>query len=217
MSKYRHGCGVHFYKKYQEKTVFIRNNDGKLLPAGRLQGKNNHANLIYLRWKNRETKIVASLRTGVSYNSRYCTRNAFQKIKAKHTNMYNKELSNFQINLSPNPRTAKKQKKRFERPCRRVLSSENIKPGGTSNHATKLAAARKNKFLFLNSQTLRIGLRHLKFNKIGSLSSQQDYPFNIPYYNHVNTRQRPEDSPVPVIPIKNKCPEIVQKLSGKFV
>ncbi|CAG8757484.1 467_t:CDS:2, partial [Rhizophagus irregularis] len=60
-----------------------------------------------------------------------------------------------QFTPSSNPRTATKQKQRFERSVRRVLKDENINPGGTSSTSTKLAAARKRKFLFLDSQKLR--------------------------------------------------------------
>uniref|UniRef100_U9TN98 DUF8211 domain-containing protein n=1 Tax=Rhizophagus irregularis (strain DAOM 181602 / DAOM 197198 / MUCL 43194) TaxID=747089 RepID=U9TN98_RHIID len=57
--------------------------------------------------------------------------------------MYHKLLYSFQFTPSSNPRTATKQKQRFERSVRRVLKDENINPGGTSSTSTKLAAARK--------------------------------------------------------------------------
>ncbi|PKK68062.1 hypothetical protein RhiirC2_782770 [Rhizophagus irregularis] len=75
----RHGCGLHFYKKYQEKTIFVRNNNGELVSPNHLQNKQLHANLIYERWKNKETKSISSLHTGITYNSRYIISNRQQK------------------------------------------------------------------------------------------------------------------------------------------
>ncbi|UZO12197.1 uncharacterized protein OCT59_003745 [Rhizophagus irregularis] len=69
--------------------------------------------------------------------------NHSRNITAGRTNMYHKLLYSFQFTPSSNPRTATKQKQRFERSVRRVLKDENINPGGTSSTSTKLAAARK--------------------------------------------------------------------------
>ncbi|EXX64066.1 hypothetical protein RirG_146360 [Rhizophagus irregularis DAOM 197198w] len=93
--------------------------------------------------------------------------------------MYHKLLYSFQFTPSSNPRTATKQKQRFERSVRRVLKDENINPGGTSSTSTKLAAARKRKFLFLDSQKLRPRVKHLHYKKSGLIPDQDDYNARI--------------------------------------
>jgi hypothetical protein len=59
------------------------------------QDKMSHANLIFERWRNKETKIISSLQTGISYNSRYIVCNSLQSIKAGRTHIYNKLMNNF--------------------------------------------------------------------------------------------------------------------------
>ncbi|PKY51596.1 hypothetical protein RhiirA4_424636 [Rhizophagus irregularis] len=102
--------------------------------------------------------------------------------------MYHKLLTNFQITRSPNPRTATKQKERFERSVRRVLTTENIKPGATSSVSTKLAAAKKCGFLFLPSQKIMRRVHHLRYKNVHSRPTQKDYQFPIPQYYRVDKK-----------------------------
>ncbi|CAB4417787.1 unnamed protein product [Rhizophagus irregularis] len=182
MSNNRYGCGLHFFEKYQEKTVFTRNNNGEMISHNHRQDKKSHANLIFERWQKKETKIISSLRTGISYNSRYIVCNSLQSVKAGRTHIYNKLMNNFQHTPSNNPRTAAKQKQRFERSCRRVLKEQVIKPGAVSNVASKLAAAKKCNFLFLPSQKFTRRVNHLHYKKINEVPAQKDYTFTIPQY-----------------------------------
>uniref|UniRef100_U9UAK2 DUF8211 domain-containing protein n=4 Tax=Rhizophagus irregularis TaxID=588596 RepID=U9UAK2_RHIID len=96
-------------------------------------------------------------------------------------------MNNFQITPSPNLRTARKQKIRYERSCRRILSQEVIKPGAISSTSTKLAAAKKGRFLFLPSQKFTTPLKHLRYKKTVDIPKQKDYNFTIPHYFSTNT------------------------------
>ncbi|CAB4421701.1 unnamed protein product [Rhizophagus irregularis] len=46
-SNNRHGCGLHFHKKYLSKTIAIRNDEGIIVDNNRLENKKRHADLIY--------------------------------------------------------------------------------------------------------------------------------------------------------------------------
>ncbi|EXX69482.1 uncharacterized protein OCT59_007970 [Rhizophagus irregularis] len=91
-------------------------------------------------------------------------------------------MNNFQLTPSPNRRTAKKQQIRFERSCRRILSQEVTKPDAVSSTSTKLAAAKKGRFLFLPSQKFTTPLKHLRYKKTVDTPKQKDYNFTIPHY-----------------------------------
>ncbi|PKK69087.1 hypothetical protein RhiirC2_781440 [Rhizophagus irregularis] len=129
---------------------------------------------------------------GISYNSRYIVCNSNRKFKPGRTHIYHKLMNNFQLTPSPNPRTAIKQKIRFERSCRRILSQEVIKPGAVSSTSTKLAAAKKGRFLFLPSQKFTTPLKHLRYKKTVDIPKQKDYNFTIPHYfgNNMNTTNK---------------------------
>ncbi|PKB94968.1 hypothetical protein RhiirA5_437665 [Rhizophagus irregularis] len=124
---------------------------------------------------------------GISYNSRYIVCNSNRKINPGRTHIYHKLMNNFRSTPSPNPRTAKKQRLRFDHSCRRILSQEVIKPGAVSSLLTKLAAARKGKFLFLPSQKFTIPLKHLRYKKTADIPKQKDYNFTIPHCFGANT------------------------------
>ncbi|PKY49226.1 hypothetical protein RhiirA4_465106 [Rhizophagus irregularis] len=175
-SNNRHACDLHFFKKYQEKTHFVRNNNGELVKGNHQQDKKFHANLTFERWQNKETKIISSLRTGISYNSRY---------------------------IVSNTRTAAKQKQRFERSCRRVLKEQVIKPGAVSNVSSKLAAAKKCNFLFLPSQKITRPVKHLHYKKVNTVPSQKDYNFIIPQYFPKEKTKR-TNIILPSIPIQDE-------------
>ncbi|RGB27387.1 hypothetical protein C1646_769181 [Rhizophagus diaphanus] len=67
------------------------------------------------------------------------------------TSVYTKLLHGFAIEPSYNTKMAKRQTKRFECNCRRVLQKEVIKPGGLPNISSKLGVAKAANFVFLPS------------------------------------------------------------------
>ncbi|POG57571.1 hypothetical protein GLOIN_2v1791645 [Rhizophagus irregularis DAOM 181602=DAOM 197198] len=158
MSNNRHGCGLHFFKKYPNGIVLVRDENGDFTPKNQHQNKQLHANLTFDRWIKKESKSIFSSRTGISYNSRYIVCNSNRKFRPGHTYIYHKLMNNFQITPSPNPRTARNQKIRFKRSYRRILSQEVIKPCAVSS----------------TSKTVDI-------------PKQKDYNFTIPHYFGTNT------------------------------
>ncbi|EXX65516.1 hypothetical protein GLOIN_2v1883394 [Rhizophagus irregularis DAOM 181602=DAOM 197198] len=130
----------------------VQNNLGGMYNNDHSQNKAFHANLIFERWRNREIKTIKSLHTGISYNSRYMARNHFRNITAGRIHMYHKLLNGFRFSPSPNPKTATKQKQRFECSVRRVLKDETIKPGGITGRTDVIVA----KFAWNFSGKLRI-------------------------------------------------------------
>ncbi|CAB5358325.1 unnamed protein product [Rhizophagus irregularis] len=181
MSNNRYGCGLHFFKKYLDGIIYVLNENGDLTPKIQRQNKQLHANLTFDRWLTKESKSIFSSRTGISYNSRYIVCNSNRKTYPGRTHIYHKLMNNFQFSPSPNARTAKKQKIRFERSCCRVLSQEVIKPGAVSSTSTKLAAAKKGRFLFLPSQKFTTPVKHLHYKKTVDIPKQKDYNFTIPH------------------------------------
>ncbi|CAG8610145.1 18616_t:CDS:2 [Rhizophagus irregularis] len=192
MSNNRYGCGLHFFKKYPDGLTFIRNDNGDFTPKIHPQNKELHAKLTFDRWIKKESKSIFSTRTGISYNFRYIVCNSNRKINPGRTHIYHKLMNNFRSTPSPNSRTAKKQQVRFERSCRRILSQEVIKPGAVSSTSTKLAAAKKGRFLFLPSQKFTAPLRHLHYKKTADIPKQKDYNFTIPHYFSANTNTSKE-------------------------
>ncbi|CAG8739074.1 15202_t:CDS:1 [Rhizophagus irregularis] len=187
MSNNRYGCGLHFFKKYTAAIAFVRNEHGEFTLKNQHQNKQFHANLTFDRWIKKESKSIFSSRTGISHNSRYIVCNSNHKSRPGRTHIYHKLMNNFQITPSPNLRTARKQKIRYERSCRRILSQEVIKPGAISSTSTKLAAAKKGRFLFLPSQKFTTPLKHLRYKKTVDIPKQKDYNFTIPHYFSTNT------------------------------
>uniref|UniRef100_U9U712 DUF8211 domain-containing protein n=1 Tax=Rhizophagus irregularis (strain DAOM 181602 / DAOM 197198 / MUCL 43194) TaxID=747089 RepID=U9U712_RHIID len=75
--------------------------------------------------------------------------------------MYRKHLSDFNVFLSNNPSTSRKQKARFKRQCARVFKYNKLTPITTLED--KLAAGRRYRFLFLKSQHIYSVIHHLKY------------------------------------------------------
>ncbi|PKY59976.1 hypothetical protein RhiirA4_483169 [Rhizophagus irregularis] len=200
-------CGLHFHCKY-ENNIVVTNKPTTdttiaINPSGRK--KDFHADLIHQRWRNGDFKRIYSNRTGITYHSRYMVCNSSRPIKANRTYMYQKLVKGLKIIPSANARTAKKQMRCFERSTRRVLDSEIIKPGGILNVSTKLAAAKKKKFLFLGSQRLNLRVSHLKFKKLGSVPDQQDYTYKIPILDQ-RSRSQSDDMPSTLFSPSPYCP-----------
>ncbi|CAG8751242.1 uncharacterized protein OCT59_015199 [Rhizophagus irregularis] len=186
MSDNRYECGLHFFKKYPDGIVFVQNENGDLIPKIQQQNKQLHANLTFDRWIKKESKLIFSSRTGISYNLRYIVCNSNRKLRPGRTHIYHKLMNYFQFTPSPNPKTAKKQHIRFEHSCHRILSQEVIKPGAVSSISTKLAAAKKRRFLFLPSQKFTTPLKHLCYKKTVNIPKQKNYNFTIPHYFGTN-------------------------------
>ncbi|CAB4402216.1 unnamed protein product [Rhizophagus irregularis] len=181
MSQNKHGCGIHFHQKNQTILGFRRSGRHLISPNPGKQNKSTHANILHHRWKYKETKTITSLRTGVSYTSHYSARNMSDIFKTGHRHMYSRQLANFQLARSSNPRTAKRQKTRFERSCRRVFNNRVIRPGTEYTDLQKLNTARKYGFLFTESQKIYKRIGHLLYKKARTAPLIEDYPFNIPH------------------------------------
>ncbi|PKY49303.1 hypothetical protein RhiirA4_243177 [Rhizophagus irregularis] len=127
MSNFRQGCGLHFHE--QNPLAYLRRIDNN--------NKAEHANLLYQRWSNKEKQIIVSRRTGVSYTKSYTARNVGHILQSGHRHMYNLKLNGFCFTPSSNEKTAKKQKARFERSCKRVFNSVKLQlePVSTTQNA----------------------------------------------------------------------------------
>ncbi|PKC67298.1 hypothetical protein RhiirA1_458629 [Rhizophagus irregularis] len=223
MSNNRYGCGLHFFKKYLDGIIYVLNENGDLTPKIQRQNKQLHANLTFDRWLTKESKSIFSSRTGISYNSRYIVCNSNRKTYPGRTHIYHKLMNNFQFSPSPNARTAKKQKIRFERSCCRVLSQEVIKPGAVSSTSTKLAAAKKGRFLFLPSQKFTTPVKHLHYKKtstnnipIGTATTSASAPNNEILYTVAPYNPLPDI----FIPIKYRDiipPDPIYNNFGSFI
>ncbi|PKC51453.1 hypothetical protein RhiirA1_483704 [Rhizophagus irregularis] len=93
--------------------------------------KSFHANIIYRKYNENSKQKIFSNRLGISYTTRYEAHNLdliLPPYKAIGP-MYTKIYENFSRTLSPNPRTAARQKARFDRSCRRVFNNNKPKSG----------------------------------------------------------------------------------------
>ncbi|RGB23071.1 hypothetical protein C1646_775059 [Rhizophagus diaphanus] len=184
LSNNRHGCGSHVKKIFQDITL-------KKDQSPLNQEKNTkafHANLIFKRWQNLEWKDVYSKHTDVSYRSRYTILSYSKSTHYPRTRIYNKMLKGFKHQPSPKTNVAKRQQRHFERNCHRVLTKEVIKPGGTSNTASKLGAAKTSNFLFLPSHSINKRIQHIRFQDIKRYPKNSDRNFSTPYNHRYKNR-----------------------------
>ncbi|RGB26307.1 hypothetical protein C1646_770585 [Rhizophagus diaphanus] len=114
--------------------------------------------------------------------------------KAFHANIIFKRWQNIEWK-DPNIKVAKRQQRRFERNCRRVLKKEVIKPGGTSNAASKLGAAKTSNFLFLPSHTINKRLSHLRFQDIKTYPEHSGLNFSTLYDHRYKKKLTPVERP----------------------
>ncbi|RGB38583.1 hypothetical protein C1646_812539 [Rhizophagus diaphanus] len=77
-----------------------------------------------------------------------------------------------------------------------VLKKEVIKPGGTSNVASKLGTAKTSNFLFLPSQTINKRLLHLCFQDIKTYPENSGFNFSTPYDHRYKKRLKPVEQSV---------------------
>ncbi|CAB4440052.1 unnamed protein product [Rhizophagus irregularis] len=152
MSNQRYACAAHYKQldiydfNKSTNTVSTKSN----LSTKTKNSKAHHANLLFEAWRAKRGKVMFSRRLGISYTSCYRAANDTDTIDRSRRIMYFKRLEDFEITLSKNPKTARKQETRFQRACRRVFSvKENAFPlGVTSNMLTfreKLKLAKKHR------------------------------------------------------------------------
>ncbi|RGB28504.1 hypothetical protein C1646_767724 [Rhizophagus diaphanus] len=186
LSNNRHGCGSHVKKIFQDITL---KNDQLSLN----QEKNTkafHANLTFKRWQNLEWKDVYFKYTGIFYRSHLTILTDKKNTRDPRTHVYNKLIKGFNYHPSPNTKVAKKQQCHFERNCHRVLKKEVVKPGGTSNTASKLGAAKASNFLFLPSQTINKRIWHIRNKHIKCYPDNSDLNFSTPHDRKYKKRSK---------------------------
>ncbi|CAB4442928.1 unnamed protein product [Rhizophagus irregularis] len=88
----------------------------------------------------------------------------------------------FRQDYSPKPRTARKQRARFERYCRRNFSSPHniVTNPDLMDVEYKLHAAKQHQYLFLKSQGFNKPITHLKYKKKKDFAYTDDYKYKIP-------------------------------------
>ncbi|UZO08836.1 uncharacterized protein OCT59_029082 [Rhizophagus irregularis] len=107
--------------------------------------------------------------------------------------MYTKIYKNFSRTLSSNPRTAARQKARFDRSCRRIFNSNKPKSGMALKLRYKIRLANQRKFLFCPYQKIYTRIPHLKFN-MGLFKRFPTVPlFHFPYDQNCALLHLPED------------------------
>ncbi|CAB5215360.1 unnamed protein product [Rhizophagus irregularis] len=112
--------------------------------------------------------------------------------------IYRKHLSNLKLNPSDKPAIKQKQETRLKRHCARVF--KNINPSTRTMKEDELAAGRRYRFLFHESQHIYSPVHHLKFKRHSKekiLPDPDDYTFNIPHHSLNDSRLMPKVSPRP--------------------
>ena len=181
MSTARSACGVHWHKKYQTTAIYFSQKPSDV-PTNFTNSKIGHANLLYQRWTDGQRKAIFSKRQGISFSSIYRARSVnhlLTKKRSKH--MYFRYNWDLQHILSPNPRTAKRQRQRFDRNCRRIFNS--IKCGKDRNLplAAKLSYCKPRGFLFQEGQWTTRPISHIQYRHAGKVPLVKDYAFTIPH------------------------------------
>ncbi|PKY46713.1 hypothetical protein RhiirA4_461655 [Rhizophagus irregularis] len=212
MSNQRYACAAHYKQldiydfNKSTNTVSTKSN----LSTKTKNSKAHHANLLFEAWRAKRGKVMFSRRLGISYTSCYRAANDTDTIDRSRRIMYFKRLEDFEITLSKNPKTARKQETRFQRACRRVFSvKENAFPlGVTSNMLTfreKLKLAKKHRFLFRNHLPLNKPIKHLRYRKLPLFPIAEHYNYNTPAFTF---------SPPPNSSKSDSPPIIREKITG---
>uniref|UniRef100_U9U6D6 DUF8211 domain-containing protein n=1 Tax=Rhizophagus irregularis (strain DAOM 181602 / DAOM 197198 / MUCL 43194) TaxID=747089 RepID=U9U6D6_RHIID len=183
MSLNRRACGAH-QSEFSRKEI---NHHLKPRPdwdPGFTNSKSSHANFLYDLWQHRWKNEIFSNRLGIQYNVCFATNSSNFVRKHPGAYIYRKHLSNFKFNPSSNAATKRKQETRFKRHCARVF--KNINPTSRIMKEDKLAAGRRFRFLFHESQHIYSPVHHLKFKRFSTeklLLDLVDYTFNIPHHS----------------------------------
>ncbi|EXX71995.1 hypothetical protein RirG_073510 [Rhizophagus irregularis DAOM 197198w] len=138
---------------------------------------------------------IFSNRLGISYTTRYEAHNLDSILPPyKATGpMYTKIYENFSRTLSSNPRTAARQKARFDRSCQRVFNVNKPKSGRALKLRHKIKLANQRKFLFYPHHKISRRIPHLKFN-MGLFKRSPTVPlFRFPYDRNCILLHLPKD------------------------
>ncbi|CAG8705783.1 16256_t:CDS:2, partial [Rhizophagus irregularis] len=159
---------------------------------GFINSKSSHADHVYDLWQHRWKNDMFSNRLGIRYKVGLVANSSNFIRKHSGAYIYRKHLSDFELNLSNNPATKRKQETRFKRHCRRVF--KNINPTSRTIKEDKLAAGRRYRFLFYESQHIYSPIHHLKFKRFPKeklLPDLNDYTFKIPHHALENSSITP--------------------------
>ncbi|EXX78452.1 hypothetical protein GLOIN_2v1477902 [Rhizophagus irregularis DAOM 181602=DAOM 197198] len=157
--------------------------------------KSIHANIIYEKYNDNSKQKIFSNRLGISYTTRYEAHNLDSLLPPYKAvgPMYTKIYENFSRMLSSNPRTAVRQKARFDRSCRRIFNSNKPKSGMALKLRQKIRLANQWKFLFYPYQRINKRIFHLKFN-LGLFNRFPSVPlFRFPYDQNCTLLHLPDD------------------------
>ncbi|PKY55483.1 hypothetical protein RhiirA4_474972 [Rhizophagus irregularis] len=182
-----------------DKQPYSRHNNTPLLVDNGIHHKSFHANLIYEKYINNSRQEVFSHRTGISYRTRYIA-HELKSISPPNKIggfMYKKTYEGFTQTLSSNARTAAKQKKRFDRSCRRVFNKDYTKSRQALRLRHKISLANRQKFLFYPYQKIYSRVNHLKFNR-ALFNTHPNVPlFRFPYDRNCALLHLPDDRKFP--------------------
>ncbi|CAB5312786.1 unnamed protein product [Rhizophagus irregularis] len=157
--------------------------------------KSIHANIIYEKYNDNSKQKIFLNRLGISYTTRYEAHNLDSLLPPYKAvgPMYTKIYENFSRMLSSNPRTAVRQKARFDRSCRRIFNSNKPKSGMALKLRQKIRLANQWKFLFYPYQRINKRIFHLKFN-LGLFNRFPSVPlFRFPYDQNCTLLHLPDD------------------------
>lgn len=127
-------------------------------------------------------KTVYSRRLGgISYKTKIEANGKKFFIDHDKQYMYRKRFQEFREDYSLKPGTARKQRARFERHCRRILCSPDniVNNPAVMDVEYNLAADKKHRFLFLKSQCFNKPISHLKYKKNKDLPYMDEYNHKI--------------------------------------
>ncbi|PKK66042.1 hypothetical protein RhiirC2_785323 [Rhizophagus irregularis] len=190
MTNDHHACVDHQQEFFRNRLFhFTKHNSPR--DQVLLNSKTSHAKQLYNRWKEGTEKQIFSRRHGIEYSMKYLSASNKNVIRYHHRNMYIKRLFNFKFIPSPNPKTKKKQQKRFDRNCNRVFNTHY--DSACIGFDAKLKAARKNHFIFHKSQTIHKTLSHLTYSRKSVIPDANVYPFNIPFYEPIDRPPVPKE------------------------
>ncbi|PKY59078.1 hypothetical protein RhiirA4_481531 [Rhizophagus irregularis] len=179
----RHACAQHhslvlFNKKpsSRDESIPIVNNNSR-------NNKSVHANIIYEKYTSEKSQKIFSNRLGISYETKYIARDlkTISPPNKVEGLMYTKTMKGFTRTPSVNPRTARRQKTRFDRALRRVFGQDNKRIASSLKLRHKIKLANCKKFLFSSCQQILSRVQHLKFNKSLFRTSPNVPLYRFPY------------------------------------
>ncbi|PKY52956.1 hypothetical protein RhiirA4_470897 [Rhizophagus irregularis] len=119
-----------------------------------------HTDLIYQRWKSKETKRIYLNRLGISYTSCYINNKRKVTTKDGSLSMYMKRIENFSHLDTTSKKTQTRQQRRFDSACRRIFNKDKNLRSDTNFH--KRVCGTHFNFLLSNKQHCQKLLSHQK-------------------------------------------------------